>query len=355
MKRITLVALVIVGCSAQSIDQTPSTVTLATPTFSAHGATLGGLLTTVDVLATALSNASASVRPISGVVLTYSTSQSGVIFIPGTVTTGPDGHGVATTVIPWGMQLLASIASANGGYTSIALGADPIQLASTQNEVATLEPGGALVTLTVVANVPASASAGTDAGVPTVVDASAPTVVDAGVVSPPAAGVQIAFGTNTTGVAFAPGTVLTDLSGQATSRVFVPYGGSEVVATISGGGASVVIPLSQNLPAVMIGTPQYSDLVVQTVGTGTGTQGIRYTLTTRITLMDGKTPIQALPVSFAQVGVSGSNNPFTPASTMTDANGQVETNVFVPMLGVDAGVLSYVVTAGGVSEAFTLP
>jgi len=53
--------------------------------------------------------------------------------------------------------------------------------------------------------------------------------------------------------------------------------------------------------------------------------------------MDGKTPIQALPVAFAQVGVSGSNNPFTPASTMTDATGHAVTNVFVPMLDPDAG------------------
>jgi hypothetical protein len=258
---------------------------------------------------------------------------------------------------------VASIASGSGGYTSVTLGADPIQLAPTQNEVVTLEPGGALITLTVVATVPVSASAGTDAGVSTAMDAgastgtdaAAPTVIDTGAGTPPAAGVQLSFGTNTTGVAFAPGTALTDLSGQATARVFVPYGGSEIVATISGGGASVVIPLSQSLPAVIIGTPQYTDPVVQTIGTGTGTQGIRYTLTTRITLMDGKTPIQALPVAFAQVGVSGSNNPFTPASTMTDATGHAVTNVFVPMLDPDAGVLSYVVTAGGASEVFTLP
>jgi len=194
-----------------------------------------------------------------------------------------------------------------------------------------------------------------DAGASTGTDAAAPTVIDTGRRDAASRWRTTFIRDEYYGRCFCSRDGLTDLSGQATARVFVPYGGSEIVATISGGVRRSSSRSPRASRAVIIGTPQYTDPVVQTIGTGTGTQGIRYTLTTRITLMDGKTPIQALPVAFAQVGVSGSNNPFTPASTMTDATGHAVTNVFVPMLDPDAGVLSYVVTAGGASEVFTLP
>jgi len=343
MKRVTLVALGIIGCSAQSIEQTPSIVTLAAPMVSAHGATSGGLLMSVDVLATSLSNASASVKPVAGVILTYSTNQSGVTFTPGTVTTGPDGHGVATTVIPWGVQLVASIASGSGGYTSVTLG--PIRFSSRRLKMRWLPWSWR--------GANHSHRRGNRAGI--------------------SVGRHGCWRFNSHGRGRIDGHGRSRTDGHrygrrdAASRwrtTFIRdeyYGrcfcsrdgldrplrtgdrtrfravwrlrdsGDDIGWGCVGRHPALPEPPGRHHRDAAVHGP-----VVQTIGTGLDS-GNPVHAHTRITLMDGKTPIQALPVAFAQVGVSGSNNPFTPASTMTDATGHAVTNVFVPMLDPDAG------------------
>ena len=147
--------------------------------------------------------------------------------------------------------------------------------------------------------------------------------------STPIAGVPLAFATTTTGVTFAPATVMTDSTGSATSLVTVAYD-SPVAIAISGPGVvvSAILPAGGTQPpAATLTAPAFAPT------TTVSPTGQVFAVSTRaMTTGASPTPVQGLSVTFGTTyATTTSGYPlFSPATVLTDPNGNASSYVIVP-------------------------
>jgi hypothetical protein len=151
----------------------------------------------------------------------------------------------------------------------------------------------------------------------------------------------IAFGTSMSGLAFSPPSATTESDGTATSMLVLPFG-SQVLATASsqGGGFD-----QQTLAAPSI---------VLTLNTTPGVitaASAQYKVTA--TVMAGGHFVSGVSVAFAQYGTNSNSNPFTPAASTTDTNGQASSFVMFDPSKITSFLA--VLTVAGVPVACTVP
>ncbi len=231
---------------------------------------------------------------VDDVTLALSTDTPGITFDPATVTTHANGRALVTVLVPYGETVIAIATSPDGSTAQTELSAGPpLQLSAAP--IAT-EPGGE------------------SPGQLVTVQAQA---MFAG---QPVPGIPIAFSTNVSALSFSPASAVTDASGNARAAVFLPYGSTDVVATLSGGGAVLPVQLSELLTPVQLAPFTYA----RTAEPG----GTLLQVTTQA--MAGSAPVVGLSIAFAS---SSSSVVFSPQTALTDAAGFATAQVFVPYGG----------------------
>jgi hypothetical protein len=165
-------------------------------------------------------------------------------------------------------------------------------------------------------------------------------------------GMPVSFATNLSTVAFSPATTTTGpMMGSGTpvaiasSQVFVPYG-SAIFAIVSSGGASKVVPFSDQLPILTIHTPTHGAGVPATSGSN---NGLVYPISVNVSNGSGSSAVGlgGVPLTFAATGAAT----FTPATILSDGSGSASSVLFVQNTGSgSAGSVEVVVTAAGVAS-----
>ena len=302
------------------------TITVPTPTATNATNEDGGTLLTV----TASANEGGAV---SGLPLTFSTNVSTVTFSPATVITNGSGSATSQVFVPYSAFGSASVVTvANGGFNGLAvingvLQAD-IEVPTTSFGSAAV-PGGTLVQVTANATVNGAA----------------------------AQGMPLAFSTNSAMATFNPASVITDVTGNATTQVLVPAGTATFV-TVTGAGFSRVQSLATALPtpkvplvATTIATPTSTDLGPETVGSP-GVAGEAYSVSVVIDDQNGNS-LPGAAVAFGEVGISP--NLLMPAATTTGSNGAATSFVWIADVAPGIpGQIFYEISAAGTSQDFTL-
>ena len=260
----------------------------------------GGVAMTVTVAAADGHN-----DPAPGATLALSTTQAGVAFVPPTVITNEKGLATSTVLVPFGASVEATATAPDGTIAQTTLTASPplilVATVTATQPTATGQGPGQLVTVRAVA---------TSLG-------------------GPAVGTPLSFTTNSAGIAFSPPSVTTDDLGAASATAFVPYGPGEVLAFVSGGGATLPVSLTDSLAGVQLGA-----LGISRADKPGGTL-----LTVVAQAMAGNAPIDGLAISFA---TSAASVVFSPATALTDGSGEASSSVFIPY-----GAATWISASGG--------
>lgn len=199
-------------------------VTITPTTSTATGTVVpGGAEYAVTVQATSGADGGGG-TPIAGLSVAFATTTTGVSFSPGSVVTNNDGYATSYVTVPFGTQVQALFAG-GGATNGTPVMAQPVTLATNGG----LSPSNVFLPAGEVYSLSIGATANLGLG------------SDGGLMNPAVSGLGLSFQTNTTGVAFSPPNVPTNILGTGTSSVVIPYG-TEVQAIVSGGGAVITIP-----------------------------------------------------------------------------------------------------------------
>lgn len=267
---------------------------------------------------------------VAGLTVTLGTNATGIAFAPAAVTTNGSGTATASILIPWGSAVVATASSPDSGFATTTLAAPPaaIYVAPAPAPLMGGATTGELVALTVTATQPQAIAAGGSAG------------AECG--SACIAGLTVSFATNVTGVAFAPPMVATNEYGSATSYVFVPYAAAPMIGTVSGGGATLAISLSQLLPQVA--------LKLAPAATSYQPSGEVVTLAIAATAGSGAGAPAVAGLSIA-LATNVSTVVISPPTIVTDAGGNGSAQVFVPYGTTDVIATA---TGGGFTQTASL-
>jgi hypothetical protein len=278
------------GTPAISITATAAPL----PAPSQPSTSVAGVAYAVTAVAT-----TAQSDPASGVLLTFASSGAAASIAPASATT-QNGTASTQVVVGYGSQVNVSI-SGGGASKVITLSAPP--LSPIANELA--------ATALPSAGVPGQLySVTASIGVPNLV---------------------VGFSTNASGISFMPASVPTNIAGNASSQVLVPFGTSVTVTATAGGNTATAI---LSAPPIAI-----TAAVALDPASPSSTGGASMLLTAHAADADGN-PASGVPLSFAVTTPAVAS----PTSVTTDSSGTATTHVFVPYT---ASPLTATITGGG--------